>query len=425
MIINFLILFGLTICAFLNVQKTFLFVTVWLLPIAMFIMPPPFPRSLLSVLGIIIAICFYVKEKNIRQKKDTGFPFWIPALMYIASTGMTLIYNSQTEFVLYEIQKTFLNFIIPYLLWKSLNKNSDIQKIISYFLFYSVLLCMYSYYEALTNSNPIIEYLEKNELVNDSVEISERERWGIRRIQSFLAFNCTLCVNCSLWLIVLIAYKRNCYFNTNLLFFILICISLVLCTILTSTRSGIAGLAIALMSLIDRKLIEKKVNLLITIIGIIAFAYFAISNDYLTEVVLSFVETDRVAGSDTEMRMIQFGIAQFWLSRSLLFGNGTTFTFSHVANVNDGLHGAESIWIPLMIDKGILGIVAYISILIFVIVYGIREKNKYIVLVVLSYVVVGTLSSIPSVELTYFLIPVVILTKITIINNQNNGITVS
>ena len=121
---------------------------------------------------------------------------------------------------------------------------------------------------------------------------------------------------------------------------------------------------------------------------------------YLDKIILSFTDTESVGGSNTDMRSIQFELAALFMMQSPFLGNGISYTFEYVADKYKEMCGAESLWIPIMIDFGILGITAIIVFIIQVGYYIKKYCEIRLLFFLLGILVFNSLSSIPAFSFT-------------------------
>jgi len=279
------------------------------------------------------------------------------------------------------------------------------------FIFLS-LLVLYGLFEELIRDNPLIKFMTTNDAFSKAIGYTMEVRFGLKRLQSFLplcgALGCCCTMN-----FLLVGYWQS-YKNEPILpinkYAPYLLIGLFLCTLFTGTRSVIAGFFVMLLFFVNKHTLKSK-----KIQFFIPFLFFAIimSLGFIDSILDSFSNTDSVNGSNSDMRQMQFDLALFFMGQSPLVGNGLAYTFEYVqAFFPDEILGAESVWFPLMIDQGILGVVSYSVFLFVPFFYGIKNKNLAVVFCVLSFAIEKTLSSLPGINISYFMVYVILLIKI-------------
>lgn len=190
-----------------------------------------------------------------------------------------------------------------------------------------------------------------------------------------------------------------------------IVIPLLVATVLfTGARSAIAGCLISLLAFVNMK---KMKYLIIPVATVVALTL--IFHDYVLQVYNSFVDTDSVGGSNTDMRNTQLEISMYYFFHSPWIGNGLAYTWEHVKVFHaQEILGAESLWFPIMIDQGIFGIFSHLYYIILVLIYVINGGGKSVISTIIGLLVFNTMSSIPEFNITYlaiFVIPLIELQK--------------
>lgn len=168
-----------------------------------------------------------------------------------------------------------------------------------------------------------------------------------------------------------------------------------MCVFLTGARSCIIGLLMCT----GMSFSKLKVSHILLLCFIIPFV-FIFAGDYLSQIFDSIFNTEKVNGSSSDMRLIQFMISWDYMMRSPIIGNGLGFLYNDVVlnHLEKELFGAESMWFGVIADQGILGLVSYLLLFISPILYSWRKDNKFIILFVIGILVMHSLSTIPGVN---------------------------
>lgn len=163
-----------------------------------------------------------------------------------------------------------------------------------------------------------------------------------------------------------------------------------------------------MIGFVSLKSIER--NLVIIGVGVIA-VFFALP--YINQIVDSILYSNDVAlGSSRDMRQTQWDIALFYMSKSLVLGNGVGFTGSQLIGNEEGLYGAEGMWLPIMMDRGILGVVSVLSAYVITIIVLIKKKMYAIVWVAVSFLVFKTITTVVGVGEGYYLLIIAFLMRL-------------
>ena len=64
-----------------------------------------------------------------------------------------------------------------------------------------------------------------------------------------------------------------------------------------------------------------------------------------------------------------------------------------------------------MIDQGLLGVVSYLIYLLFPLLYALKKKMYVVVFCILAFAVEKSLSSLPGINISYFMIYVIVFVK--------------
>lgn len=145
---------------------------------------------------------------------------------------------------------------------------------------------------------------------------------------------------------------------------------------------------------------------------------------YFQTIYSSIIDTTQVSGSNADMRTIQYEIASIFLNKALWFGNGLSYTWEYVLYYYKELYGAESLWIPIMIDQGVLGIFSYALFFINCSFFLLKNKQKRMLFFVIGFLTFNTLSSIPNVPIVFtmaiYLILMIEINKYYSVQNQKH-----
>ena len=234
-------------------------------------------------------------------------------------------------------------------------------------------------------------------------------RFGIKRSQSIFSMHTTNgAISLVLFCLLLYLKRQTNFFNGNKLINVLI-VLLLITVFLTGARSAMIGCVICCLMFYEKKLLQFKYVLLLLVAGCILIGSL---HEYIQEVLDSIFDTEKVSGSNTDMRSIQFEIAYLFLAQSFWFGHGLSYTWLYVKIFYDELLGAESLWIPVMIDQGFVGIMAYAFFFICCILYSIKKKVFSISFFVLGFLVYNSMSSLPGFQITYILIYIIVMIEL-------------
>ena len=136
----------------------------------------------------------------------------------------------------------------------------------------------------------------------------------------------------------------------------------------------------------------------------------AVAGSFMLEIIDSFVNSDKVHGSNSDMRMEQLLVTLIYWARSPIWGNGNGFVWTFVKEVDADIAGAESIWFQVLLDQGLVGAVAYLGVNINA-ALAVFKKVKLWIFVPLGFLAGKTLSSVLGIELSLLFVLTIILLK--------------
>ena len=280
------------------------------------------------------------------------------------------------------------------------SQSHTIRNTLKSILIFSIIIGLYSLYEISTNTNPFVSFCESQGLYSEETLI-ETIRYGIKRSQGLFTMHITNGAVSMVFALTLIYVKLNSkllqpILKSNTLF--LFIVTLLIATVLfTGSRACILGLSIGLLSF-SKNVINNSRFLFVCLLFVIIAGIMGFDT-YIQEIINSITDTNAVGGSNEDDRLIQFQTAFMFWYQNFWFGNGLLACYENVMPMHPELLGAESLWMPILIDYGFLGLFTYL--LFFVasirIVYN---ADKSLVFIVLALWVTNTLTSIPSIPIT-------------------------
>lgn len=345
------------------------------------------------------------KVKEIQSR----FPFLLSCLCLIISLILSNYFATTKHY--FSVIRDCIPCLSLFCFWKILNKDpkSITQYSLKCILIFGGLISFYALFETITKTNPYINFVNNLNLYSNDYLVTEI-RYGFKRSQSIFSMHTTN-GGISLILFTILLYAKQhsiiCFSRLKTLIIYLLVVTI----FLTGSRAAIIGCIISLF------MFTSKVTLRGNKLFMILFCFLLLSPllyNYLNTIYLSLIDTQNVAGSNTDMRTTQFELALFFLNKNFWFGNGLAYTWEHVLYYYEELLGAESLWIPIMIDQGIIGVISHIILIINCIVYAYKNKQTPLLFFILGFFTFNTLSSIPSVSILY--VPFSLMIMITMYN---------
>ena len=408
------IIICLVLLAFLfyNYRKTVITITV----ISAFLSAQGILQA--NVLGIIsvpmlMLLPFNVRSRNIHIGK---FPFIVVFFILLLSFFLSTYFAEDKHYMtmlLVACEAT----ICPVVFWVVLmeNKERTVKYAMRVSIIYASFICFYSLYESALQVNPFVDYMKS--IGTYSYNYDLQIRFGLKRCYTFFPMHITNgAVSIILFSILLYAKIKKIIQGR---YVDIIIVLLGFNAFATGARSVIISFLIASLFFVNKKFITMKHIFVLYIIAIIIFVGLW---DYIKNIMDAFIHTDSVAGSNSDMREVQLELALFFLNQSFWLGNGMGFTYYVITNYKE-MMGAESLWFPVMMEQGVLGVIAYILFFIFIIIYGFKEEMKNLAFFSIGFLVLFTMTSVPCIYPTHIVSYLFILLAIKScqMNNLNKN----
>ena len=355
--------------------------------------------SVANILVVIIVLLWLVKSNHkIFEIKNSVFTYGIlfMSMSLVLSNIHGAVKHTPTVYL------SIIQLLSIYVMIDCLNNKTLTNFSIKIITSLSMIFSINGIIETITHSNPLLNFGINIGLISNDIPIIEEVRFGFKRVQSVFDMHTswggyTLLSFCLVFFII--KYKGYIIKHP----FFLLSIIGANC-FLTGARSAILGFVISFIAFINfDDLIERKNKKIICILLILSFLFL----DYFQTIISSFQNTDNVDGSNVDMRENQFEICFFHFLKSPIYGNGISYTWEFALPMDKNLNGAESLWIPILIDQGIIGVIAIVTMYLLAAVYLYKTGNTKFIFVLLGFLVFNTLSSIPHfsiINLIYYII---------------------
>lgn len=362
---------------------------------------------------ILVLLPFFIRSNNIHINK---FPFIVSFVVLLSSFFLST-YFAEDKHYMTMLLRVCETIICPIVFWIILmeDKERTIKYALKVAIVYASFICLYCLLESILQKNLFVDYMNSIGIYSYNYDL--KIRFGLKRCYTFFPMHITNgAVSIILFTIILYAKIKKIICGRYIDFIILL---LIFNAFATGARSVMAAMVIAFLFFINRKVITIKKIFAISIIIILVIIGLW---DYINDIVNSFINTDAVSGSNADMREVQFELALFFLNQSFWLGNGVGFTYYVITNYAE-MMGAESLWFPVIMEQGVLGVVAYLMFFISTIMYGLRNRMRNLIFFPISFFVLFTMTSVPCIYPTHIIPYLCILLAINTnqaINNNHN-----
>lgn len=360
-------------------------------------------QNLYATFSLCGTFLFFFKYKSIlRNVQVSQYPLKLFSILYFSSLLLSNFFTGNMHNSAF-INRTLIQIMDVFIFWCIMENNP--KKYIGIFLkasfYFAILLCLYAIYEIITRSNPVVTAMADLGLYNSSWYSTEI-RFGFKRAQSFLMMHTSLGGIC-IALFALFLTKNKLKQKTSIYEFIFIAI-LFFVALVTGSRSVILSIFVTLgISL--TKVSSKQ------LFGFLALVVvFFLFQSYFDIIISSFQDTQAVTGSNSDMREGQFEIALASLVNHFWLGNGLTYTFSDDFFTKE-LFGAESLWIPIIIEQGVWGCITVASFFVQCFYFCIKMKKYHFCFFILAMITLYSMTSVPQFNFSFSFIYLYIMIK--------------
>lgn len=394
------------------------------------------PGVPLLTMELFMNTCFFVYfiffQRKIFYNKER-FPLKIAFILCLTSILISTVF-SNVDFLsaITRALRDVINiYLFIYILWSVLRNKEDIVFLIMGFSYIFIILGLYGFYEKFIGANPLIDYqISLNPTYNVIQWIYNEERLNFGRVRSAIlhpiGFGVYLSIILSFYFFIQNKFEK--FWEQTLylkIFLFLLCIC---CLFFTNSRGPMLYLFISVPFAFSFKNPKTYQFMYIGIIGIF-FAWNFIEPYFLN--IISIYDRSAafsVGGSTLDMRIYQFKTALNLFSSSPLIGLGIK-SMDNLLN-RTGILGGESIWLWLLIERGILGCVSHIILIIYIAKIGKGEMKYFLWGSTLAWLITTSVTSTPGIEISFFLTIILILNRIYLIdpahvikdkNSRTNG----
>lgn len=360
-----LLIFLLFIIFFIRYKKK---AVLYIIPLSLFFTMLPVVRIGGTYIGLCDAINFviygYILGRKDARKAIFCNPLFLPLFGNFILLLLIALYGTERT-SLYVLWKTISNeILLPLAFIYFLRTKNDIKLIVNLYLKVFWVLCIYGIIEFLLNYNIILYWLQSQTDLSFWVDHTNDIRYGYGRYNSFFHFPITFGDACVVFFYFLTFFysKYEGVFISRKSYIKTLCL-LLIGVFLANSRATILALVFGLLQF---DYIRKPKTLLI------AFSIFLIMvlpfSDYILNVyhsIFDFTGNYDVGGSSMDMRMRQLDIFLFLFLQNPIFGGGLSMIYYLMTDISiPELAGAESQLFYLLIERGLLGILGYLWLII-------------------------------------------------------------
>ncbi|MBO9595207.1 MAG: O-antigen ligase family protein [Niabella sp.] len=344
-------------------------------------------------------------------------PFTNPCLILLCSYLFAAFFpvNNFNESFLKIVQFGVNDLVIVHVVFAAIRNPRDLKLLISYLSVAILVSLGYGVFSYVTASNPVVDFeialagSQTEEIKMLSYMNTER---GIRLQSLFMSpFMFSLTIVSYLYMVLIIHFYFKSFFKKYSRYMMYLIGSIAVVVFLSNSRSTILPFVIVTPLLLLR--MPERYRTIITVGCILTVLTLPFVMDKLTIITSVFDEQSKsVAGSSLAMRGTQYAIALNSFYEAPLVGHGLGYT-SILRSSNYDLYGAESVWIPILVEQGIVGVVLYLLFFAGLIaVDKFRGKRLIVMSIPVYYLLLVTMNGAVSISLYIVFLTLVILYKL-------------
>lgn len=371
---------------------------------------PGVPLLTLEIfLTMMFILLFFINGAR-HQYAHMPFPYKLPFFILFICWLISSVFGIAGFGVeLSNLVKTVAEEIIfIWILWEVIDSKKDFEKIYQYITIVIFFSCIYAFIELSLQSNPLAVYeatLNEDKSKNIFYEYLSDSRGY--RVKSCFEHSIGAGINWGMYAVFTMWHWINNNKNKKSFWLSIITAFLCIpCIILTRMRTPILFTVISSLCLLNFKRKKFYAVIIAVLIGI-GFMHDLVADN--ATIFLSFFNESaqrNVGGSDLNMRMMQMSTAVNLVKMSPVVGLGNKFASVLSESLIRGLLGLESIWLNVIVQYGIIGVISYVVYAVYsIIVIPFKIRSRPILFFALAYWISYTCSSLPGMKLyLYFMI---------------------
>ena len=386
---------------------------------------PVNPTVMFDSVACFFIIFNYMFIRKLR-KNSVIFPFTFPLALFACSEFLSSFFASTSGNGMNFLQNIVVGILFLYVVWNNINSTEDLKLVIKgYTIMFSLAIGL-SLFEQVTHFNPIIAL--ETALLPASAPLgliwpSSQVRFGgLFRAQAFMSISITYGAYCLMFFLFYFFLTNkypiySFYKKTKNKIFTL---GLALGAFLSGSKSPILALMIGFIPMLRvRWFFNLKIILpLIVVLGL-SLPMMTGMYDDIHDAMTAENTWDYQGGSSLAMREMQLNVSLTEFNKSPIIGNGTKYLAHAMDYYGAELLGAESIWFGLLIEKGLVGIVAFIVILTYPLFMRRLKYKKVYLALAMGWLAINTMTTIPGLGNTFYYTLIMLLYKAQLFNEKD------
>lgn len=352
-----------------------------------------------------------------KRKRRCPYPFLWSTLLSLASYYISSMYSSVSPHWPSTIAKGIQTFLLPYLFFYYVDSFKEIKRLMKFLLITAVFVFIIAIVSLIKEENLWLDMIRN--FVDDAYgfDMSGDIRFGFNRVQSVFmqpvsyGYYCTTMF--AFFLYFVFNHLKSLGINISAFFFLES--SFIIGCMLSGSRSSLLPLFLLLIVYFFGKKISVRKSLFFIVLVLFLTLFL---KDYINLLYSSISDNNNAQmGSSTDMRMTQLSIVLDAFQTSPWIGLGNYSIFESPL-IGEDIMGAESVWFFLLVENGILGCIAYISIYLNCYSFSERGVKKMVLLFLMVQMAINTLTSLPGFNAGFMICIIMLINKVYVINNK-------
>lgn len=367
-------------------------------------------------ISTIIILLFLFKRKSLQTER---FPLTWSFILYGLGYAITCLYPDYVPNFIPRIIVVVLGFSFVY--FYCIQNIKDVRFALVAYAIFAVIMCGNGLLQPLMHINPLDDFSQSLSDVDNSLFLdNDWVRNGQVRYRSFIPHAISYGVSCCVIFYAIVwqylVVKENAKGKMLMLTALLLLLSgMIIC----GSRTPILGLLPLSYIFFNKKYVSTKIRWRLIVLVLI---FLLLQGDYILYSIESIINPKIAAeagGSSTEMRLSQYSIAFGWMMENPFLGKGMNFD-AYLANSQ--ILGGESVWLPLMMNNGFVGVISYVILCIGT--YKVFSKSPgklFLLLFSLGWLIMRTATSLIGVTDAQFFTCMFIIYRYYQINTLKYG----
>lgn len=312
----------------------------------------------------------------------------------------SLVYACNPHFSITVLLDSLSPYLYLLMFFSVIRKKSDV-------VLFTKVICVYV---LVLNGNAICELVGYNVVGNQLLSVMTPEsywaddagmRGGFFRLHSFVPHSIGYGVENVVFLayfFMIYIYRHDILKKEKAMFYMAVCL---IGVFFSGSRSPLLGGIIILLPYIANKKMFNTQNLIFVFFAVFAVVYFA--GAYLSTMFDSLTTQNNVdigGASSWDMRLGQLEYSIYFWMKNFWFGNGYSFDIFQGGKAYSEIFGAESVWFPLMMKQGLIGMVAYLFVTINACSKGVVTTYKWqCICLMIGWLVIDTATNLPGLSI--------------------------